>query len=309
MSVEIVVRFLEENLYAEHFINYYLQLGFDHIHILYEKNQKPFPIKNEKVSVIVHDYVGNHVFHHLKELMTTDAEWILFCDADEYLYLKEFPTIQAFLKTIPTNVDQLFFQWAMIENVSYMTGTHDLFELLQTNNMYINSHIKSMVRYKNMNEKIMNPHNWKGVEKNYLWDHYVSPVPCHDTNVDNYIFTSYPFLIHFHTRSLQNIFIKGLKTNLTDSGKGINSTLLTQYLNEHNIEEIKQFRKVQLPFEHCQYPSLSLTVSLKGSSINFDLENDQLKEICAIKNIDFDKLLAVIKELDTLDSHTFKKAV
>jgi len=308
MSVEIVVRFLEENLYAEHFINYYLQLGFDHIHILFEKNQKPFTIKNEKVSVIVHDYVGNHVLTQIPTLLTLTAKWVFFCDADEYLYLNTVPTIQEFLATVPEDVDQLFFQWAMIEHFTHITGKHDLFEILSTNKLYANPHVKAMIRYDRLVYHIDTPHNFRNTNKNYLWNQYVENTPVQGIQVSNYINGTYPFLIHFHTRSLQNVFVKGLLTNFVHTNKNINVNTLESLLIDTNIEEIRKIKKVKLPFAHSQYPVIPRELSLKGSLIDFDLETTQLQEICDNKGVTFELLLTAIKELDGKYSSFFKKA-
>lgn len=310
MSVEIVVRFLEENLYAEHFINYYLQLGFDHIHILFEKNQEPLRIENEKVSVIVHDYLGNDVFCHLKTLLSTTAEWIFFCDADEYLYLKEYPTIQRFLETVPTDIEQIFFQWAMIENYSYMTEKQDLFDCLSTHKMYANPYIKSMVRYSCVGEKNITPHYCENIVKNYIWNKSFTTSAVSimsDDSVDNYSNTTYPFIIHFHTRSIQNIFIKGLKTNFVHSGKHMDVSKLNECIAEKDVLTIRRFTKLALPLHHSKGSIIHLPVSLKGPLIHFDLENDQLYKICKSKEIDFKELIKIIKALDILYTDYFRQ--
>jgi hypothetical protein len=310
MKADIIVRFFNEHIYAEHFINYYLGLGFDHIHILFQKGQAFLSIMSKQVSIIYHEYAGNDVLQYIPSLVTTTADWILLCDADEYLYIKQYTTIKEFLKTIPATVEQLFFQWAMIENFADMTGQHDLFDTLTTHNMYINPHIKSMVRSSLLRKGDITPHVCENGVSNYLWNKFVNCSPKHDVTVESYNI-NYPFLIHFHTRSIQNALLKGISTKFNNNKK-INIQLFNTILaGNNNNDATRSFAKLSIPFYHAKYPVLPIHVpiNLKGYLINYDDEEKALKELCTQNGINYSSVKLLIKELSTKHANTFKKSV
>lgn len=308
MKVDIIVRFFNEHIYAEHFINYYLGLGFDHIHILFQKGQAPLSIRSNKVSIINHEYVGNDVLQYIPSLVTTTADWILLCDTDEYLYIKQYATIKDFLKTIPATVEQLFFQWAMIENYADMTGQHDLFDTLTTHNMYINPHIKCMVRCSLLKKGGITPHICEKGVSNYLWNKFVECSPIHKVTVESYTI-NYPFLIHFHTRSIQNALLKGISTKFNNNKK-INIQLFNTIIAGNNINDAtSSFAKLSIPFHHAKYPVLPIhaPISLKGCLINYDNEEQELNELCSHNGIKYSSVKSLIKELSKKHADTFKK--
>jgi hypothetical protein len=306
MAVDLVVRFFYEHIYAEHYIQYYLSLGFDRIYILMSIDQEPYAITNEKVTIIPHSYFGNDVYHHLDKLLPASGNWTLFCDADEYLYLKDFPNIQTFLETIPTDVEQIYFQWGLIENFAHMQGTSDLFNCLSTNNMYSNSFIKSMVRLNTKNIGKVTPHCCLDISNNYLWNTYVLFHSNHAVDIDNYTST-YPFLIHFHTRSLQNIFIKGIITHLTDSKKNMYIIKLQKDISEKNLTNILRYQKFKLPFCHANEKIVPINIRLSGIIIDYNLENKQLETLCQKNNINYSDLVEIIKQLHTKYNAQFRK--
>lgn len=306
MKVDLVVRFFNEHIYAEHFIRYYLGLGFDRIHILYQSGQTPISITNDKVSLIRHNHPGNEVFHHMTSLVATTADWILMCDADEYLYIREYKNIKAFLKMIPADIDQLFFQWAMIENYTYMTGKSDLFDILTTHKLYQNSHIKSMIRLELFKKGHFTAHLCSKGVQNYLWDRGVECIPRHEPAVENYTSTTYPFLIHFHTRSLQNTMIKGITTFINNTKK-MDLDALNAILTEPNLDiALKPFVKLRLPFCHAHGSVIPMKITLKSCPVDYNKESAMLERICRENNINYSLLTAFIKRVSDKFSEQFK---
>jgi hypothetical protein len=308
MKIDIVTRFLNEHIYFDHFVNYYLGIGIDHIHILWQKDQESICFDNKNVTIVKHDYLGNDVISHTSELITTNAEYVLLCDFDEYLYLKNFKTIQDYLLTIPSDIDQILFQWAMVENFSYMTGKQDIFDTLSSQKIYANRYVKPMIKL-NLLSKYVDPHSINS-NKTLLWNQLIEkPRSTFDYDINNYINTEIPFFIHFHTRSLQNIFVKGITTALTNSNKLMDKDKLLKLISNKNIENKTAFTKLQLPFCHTktnEQLQINIKINTKKTYIDFDDENKQLEDICNKNDIDFNELLETIKLFHEKYSAHFK---
>jgi len=306
MKIDIVTRFLNEHIYIDHFVNYYLGIGIDHIHILWQKDQESICYDNKNVTIVKHDYLGDDVISHASELIITDAEYLLLCDIDEYLYLKKFKTIQEYLLTIPSDIDQILFQWAMVENFSYMTGKHDIFDTLSSQKIYANRHVKPIIKL-NLFSKYIHPHSINS-KKTLLWNQLIeNPRATFDYDINNYINTDIPFFIHFHTRSLQNIFVKGITSSITT--KPMDKDNLLKLISNKNIENKKTFSKLQLPFCHAdnnEQLQINIKINTKKTYINFDDENKQLEDICNKNDIDFNELLETIKIFHEKYSAHFK---
>ena len=306
MKVELVVRFFFEHPYADHFIEHYLKLGFDHIYVLFQKNQPRMMIRNPKVSIIYHRYEGNEVYTHLTTLVHLKSEWVLFCDADEYLYLTKYASIQHFLKQVPPNVNQLLFHWAMVENFAYLKESQDLFDCLATHTLYSNPHVKSMVRSRTVGRDLT-PHFSPTVEPCYLWNKHVKPSPTTgDYGIDNYVSMAYPFLLHFHTRSLQDCLIKSMVTSFAPKRANLND--LKKIISDKNVNGLKNVVfKIDLPFVHAIEPPIDMNIPLKGVKIDHTLVDYTLKFLCTKQGLDYLELIDFLKTVESTHGDHFRK--
>ena len=303
MKVDLVVRFFFEHPYADHFIDHYLKAGFDHIYVLCQTNQPRMKIRNPKVSVVYHRYEGNEVYTHLTTILHLNSDWVLFCDADEYLYLTKYASIHHFLKHVPPNVNQLFFQWAMVENFAYLKESQDLFDCLATHTLYSNNYVKSMVRTHTVGRELT-PHLSPTVEPCYLWNKYVKP--SHTYSLHEYGSMAYPFLLHFHTRSLQDCLIKSMVTSFGPKRANLND--LKQIISDKNVNELKNVAfKVQLPFTHAIEPPIDMTIPLKGVKIDHNLVDYTLKFLCAKRGIDYLELIDFLQMVESTYGDHFRK--
>lgn len=310
-SVAIVVRALYENIYIQHFINYHLQLGISHIYILFEENQPELNIINPNVTIVTHSYKGDHTLQHANTLISSvDYDWVLAIDMDEYLYLNGYDTICEFLDTVPPKINQISFHWAMIENFQDMSGDCDIFDVLQSHNLYSNHHVKSMYRSSIFNQySISHSHYSKHCPTTWLWNNEVVSSPFHPVTIEPYTLTIYPFLLHFHTRSIINIIIKMLTTDFTD--KSCDSTYFSVLVDTDNVTEVCKQVKLQLPFGHAMSPVINFEPNMRSYKgiIHFDHEREQLSQICDKYSINYVKLINIINTIDILHKHTFMKDV
>jgi hypothetical protein len=308
-TVDIIVRALYENVYMQHFVDYHLCIGISHIYILFENSvgQPELTINNPHVTIVKHKYRGNDSLTHANKLIPTiKSDWVLVIDADEYLCLKGHTNIASFLKTVPSHIDQVAFQWAMIENFQSMTAKSDLFDILCTHKLYSNPHVKSMYRssvYKT--SSIRNPHITSSVPITWLWDEEVKTNPLQPVSPEKYVSSTYPFLIHFHTRSIQNIFIKCITTALRK--KGCNPEILNKLINKNDVTGLLQLTKFMLPFLHSNNPVILYEPSLRAGDIHFEQEIKQLKRICKQYSINYTKLEDIIIQVDKLHKQHFMK--
>ncbi len=230
-------------------------------------------------------------------------------DADEYFYLNKYKSINEFVATIPPEIEQVHFQWAMIENYRSMEGVHDLFDLLKTQLLYSNGHIKSMCKSELLLKYAKNlggsaiTHIVAAIRKSWLWGQIVDTKIIHTVEPSMYTDMPHPYILHFHTRSLQNIFIKCITTSLTK--KQCDIDILRQYIDTHNISSIKKVVKFQLPFLHATLPKIMTPPLLRGIPVDFDGDIELLKQLCVKHSIDYDKLNLVIQELEALDGASF----
>ena len=260
-------------------------------------------------------YTGNDAIFNINKLVKSDADWIFICDFDEYLYIKQYQSIKEFIGTVPRDVEQIYFSWAMVENFSHMSGNADLFELIETSKLYSNTWQKTFVCgkiFKSRNfshncHSCQTPKTINYANGNYIpqyvrmFDH-ISPIDYTDND--------YPYLIHFHTRSLQNLFTKGIVTFFV--AKHIDTTKLKQYLSERDMDGISNtFFKLRLPFGHATTKPIPTkpTIKMNPILIDYDRENEMLASICGKHDIDYVALTDIMKRLDEKHSGHFKECV
>lgn len=174
----------EDNI-IEQWIDHYNSLGFEHIYIMNDQSAESFneKIKNhklyDKITIINVDFTTeqfiNGNFEHsslynkniveifkkqkqsyllniFRKLYMSEIEWLLICDADEFLYLRDCQTILEYiekkLEKYP-DVGQICFNW-----VNYGTSYHsyfpkgNLFENFILSQNTIDPETKSMIKIK-----------------------------------------------------------------------------------------------------------------------------------------------------------------
>lgn len=305
----VVTRAKNEHGFLKVFIDHYLNLGFDFIYIFIESDQK-YDIKNPKIIFIQHIYKGNEVVPHifnkfLKPLINNNKiEWILHVDIDEFLFLKNNMKIQEYIsKFDKENIGQFIFKWGMIENYRSINSENDFQNIINQCNLYSNCHYKSMIKVKYLKNAV-NPHCANTIKDTYLDNIKIKGHIkgfCNENN--NY---TNAILVHYHTRNLENTFVKALNTNL--GSKKIDPNIIRK---KYSTNELKsKIFKLRLPFCHSRSHILNKKniVQLKfniNTKINNKIIHNMLRNICNVNNIDYNVIINYIKDLELQYSKHF----
>ena len=187
MKVALTAIVKNENKYLREWVEYYKQLGVDHIYIgdnndsegeqletvLYDYLELPNPyitivnVKNKKIyQRPLYEFVYNEYGYKY--------DWMCFFDLDEFLYLKEDRTIQDYLsRDIFNDAEQIHINWLIYDDndlIKYdnrpvqerFTRISEKVLLNNKLDYYINNNtIKSIIRTQ-LNVSILNSATWKG---------------------------------------------------------------------------------------------------------------------------------------------------
>ncbi|GFE95834.1 hypothetical protein DmGdi_09070 [Gluconobacter sp. Gdi] len=120
-----------ETPYILEWLTYHFSIGFDHVYI-YCNDDDPAELYNEilpltvgqnpKVTFVHYGIVGAQFqmfFHYLRHY-STETEWHMFLDVDEFLCLKDCDDIGKFLEKFPP-LDALYFNWSFFGHSGYKT--------------------------------------------------------------------------------------------------------------------------------------------------------------------------------------------
>ena len=318
----IYTRDFLESPYLNFFIEHYIKLGFDKIFIL-KTDDYNYDLKY-KSQVEIHkvENLGNIILQKYDYLIKNSGfDWVLSVDIDEILVLhkKYNNNIKSYIfEKINENntINSFYFRWGMIEK--YDNNTIKAVNILNVYNVFQNTHIKSMVKISLIKNIDHNPHIIILNEKlNIYFENNIlnkNKSHAHPITDDSY---QESILIHLHTRSVNNIIIKSLNTKL--GKKNINSSgnfknfieLIDNYKSCKNKSSILQeFKtsiglKARLPFHHTKKCPIIQDSILNNYTIDkydnpiidIDTENNILKKILIMNNIDYNKYIEFIKNI------------
>ena len=253
-----------ENLYAKEFVNHYKKLGYNHIFIYDNndnKNEKFIDILQKEIKegfVSIIDYIGykgknnssqREAFYDCYKKNRIHYHWLSFFDFDEYLEIKpKNKTIQQFLNNdLYKKCQNIKINWLTFssekEKIYYENNSLQLRFNKPIFNHISNKHIKSTVR---------------GHIKDNYWSQWATPhsslynfISCSSSGkqVDNktpYIEPpdyEYAAIKHFSIKSFEEYCYK-LKRGWPDS---TNTNLYINSLinsSRNNIEKIKIIKKI-----------------------------------------------------------------
>lgn len=305
----VVTRAKNEHGFLENFINHYLNLGFDFIYIFIENGEK-YDIINSKAAFIRHYYKGDEVIplifnKFLKNLSKKKKiDWVLHVDVDEFLFLKNNIKIHEYIyKFDRKNIGQFIFKWAMIENFRSIDSENNFQNIAEQCNLYSNNHYKSMIKLEYLNYG-GHPHFANIIKDTYLDNIKIESKlngNCQESN--NY---TNAILVHYHTRNLENIFVKALACNL--GLKKINPDIIKQ---KYSTNELKsKIVKLKLPFGHAKGNILNRknivqVIFNTNTKIDNIIIHNMLKEVCKLYNVDYNIVINYIKDLELQYSKHF----
>ena len=257
-----------ENLYAKEFLNHYKKLGFNHIYIYDNNNNKSESffdflredIKEGFISII--DYIGyrgkynnsqREAYYDCYKKNKRKYDWLSFFDFDEFLILKN-QTIQEFLD------DNIFKNCQIIKiNWLYYTSNKELLyyekKPLQIrfnkpeNHNSANRHIKSIVRGNlkgNYWKNWLNPHS---SSNNYLSCSSSGKIVDSNTAFIDPPDYKHAFLKHFGIKSFEEFCYK-LKKGWPDSTNNMIWIMNLIKSNKNNFKKVEIVRKI---FKNISY--------------------------------------------------------
>lgn len=219
MSYAVLTRCYNESPYINFFIEHYIKLGFDKI-ILLKSDNFYYKIPEEfKIKVELHNVVneGNLIYHLNYSLYKNKYSWILFVDLDEFLFLnKNFKNIKDFVYqklNVNKHINYFLFRWANINKLDNKNICDNL--IFENYDLNQNNHIKCMINNNLLlkNNVSMCPHR--------IVTNCNRPIIYFENKIINKLLPFYEItnlsyketvLIHVHTRSLNNLFIKSLNS-------------------------------------------------------------------------------------------------
>jgi len=317
MRCALYVRCFYESFYLDWFIEYYLNLDFDYIVILKADNIKYIVPEKLKKKVYIRNVenVGNALYQkYLNIIKIINPDWVFMIDIDEILILEN-NNIKKFIKNklkIDSNINCFYFQWLMMER--YDNQNLNLKDSYDKYKLFNNCNYKSLALLKNING-IKNPHSFKlnnyKIEKdNIIYNYNIDHT---NNNSENESYKNY--LLHIHTRSLNNLVLKSLITILNNKHiKDKNS--FKEFVNKfccNNNNILENFKnsigkKATLPYSHSNGKIININKNhplFNKKIVNYDDEKKVLHKLLKKNNINIEKYELMIQKLEKEISNHF----
>ena len=250
-----------ENLYIKEFVEYYINLGVDHLFI-YDDNDP----NTEKMSNIINQSYTQYVtiYENIKNeiKLQTDAyntcyknnnknyDWLLMIDMDEYLVIKNNNLKNYLTKSIFNKCDFIKFNWVLTtDNNLIHYDNRSLFERFKK--PYLKScFVKSIIRgnIPNLGYSIHSP--YKSPERNNTCNSSGKKIIYKVMNFD-YLFPidiKNAFIIHFKYKSTEeyiNKYKRGYSNWLGDKLNEVLFIKIEEYLRDNKVtlEKLNYFEK------------------------------------------------------------------
>ena len=249
-----------ENLYIKEFIDYYRNLGYNHIFI-YDNND----INGERIEDVIQkeidegfisiiNYRGDRdkpilrVYFDCYEKNNKNYDWLSFFDVDEFLEIKpKGIKIQEFLKNKRyDNCQNIKFNWLLYsddEKLHYENKpVQERFKTALYEN-YVNRHIKSTIRGNLASNYWKDAHNPHSGYNNYsCCSSSGNQISKHSPFNIPYDY-EYGYLKHYRTKTIEE-FIKKIKKGKADIKLNIKDMIRTFYdTNKKTKEKSDIFKK------------------------------------------------------------------
>jgi hypothetical protein len=262
MKIGICIRAKNEQKIIGNWVNHYLKLGFDKIFIYdnmsepsIESSLKEKNLLNDKIFIKIDtcQYSNQPVIYQECINENKDLDWILLCDADEFLWLKE-GTIKDFLLKFSEDTCTILINWLVYGTSNLQTynknkSVFEQFILRENYNHFWNTFVKSFVRPK-LIEKIGNVHltyntsfKIKDIYNNILKIKDPNKCDYPDNNLNN---NSPIVLVHYMTLDYESMLNKRIKNakqhlgfTLKDNKYSIEWYKSNHYGFKDNIKDIR----------------------------------------------------------------------
>ena len=308
----VMTRSFYEDQYIDFFVEYYIKLGFDHIFIIKTDN---IPINASKYGDRVTIMIDSGIEHPnsiLTKYMNTIKnknvyDWMLHVDVDEFLMLKN-NNIKIFINGLNEEIINVRFNWGLVEKLD--NSDLSLNEIVSDYPIIKDRFVKSMAKLKYVKD-IPCPHSFRfitNVVNSYPQCHHGSIIPYDQLG----LYDNDNFILHVHTRSLNNMLLKSFVTNFVRK-EIVHGEKMNEFINKYADVEINNDIyielsniigvKMQLPHNHYYKNSENITNSqivLKKFNTRFcdhEKEKKILYEIIEKKGYDM-RLLKIINRMN-----------
>ena len=235
MKIGVCIRAKDEQKLICEFVAHYMNLGFDKIFIYDNMSdpsiEKTLYDKNPNLPRQVEIKIDNVKHGNQRSIYTDcinnnkDFDWILLCDADEFLDIRTNSTIKNFLSKYSNDVCTILINWVCygtggIKKFNYNKLVMEQFVKRESYRHFWNRFVKSFVRPKLMN-KVTNIHIATNIEKyklNNIYDVYgkritglnINKIGSH--NIDRKLNDNTPLvLVHYMTLDYESMLQKHVK--------------------------------------------------------------------------------------------------
>ena len=317
MKYCVYTRACNETPYLDFFIEHYVKLGFDKIIILKCFNKDDhykIPEEYQKYVLIYNvKNLGNSLLPKYDYIVKNSGyDCVLNIDIDEILLLNpKYKNINEYTEeklSINKNINTFYFRWGMIEKCDN-TNNYDFINILNKYNVYVNSHIKSMIKI-DLIRTINHPHITKLKERPIIYfEKKILKIPQPNKHIYNQL-CSYKdtILIHLHTRSINNLIEKSYINKLGKGKKRIKDPKQFYSMinsldikNNYNFNELfikfKKYIGIKVELLHCHSNNKIINMQLFNRNIynydynviNIEKENEYVKRRMDKENIDLEK--------------------
>ena len=221
MKIGVCIRAKDEDKIIVDWVRHYVKLGFDRI-IIYD-NLSQNPIKKildkknllitNKIKVFIDDipYSNQPIIYQKAIDRNKDLDWLLLCDADEFLWIKD-GNIKDFLSKYHDDVCTVLINWLVygtskLEKYDTSKTIFEQFIYREKYNHFWNQFVKSFVRPK-LIEKFGNVHitiNEK-YKTNNVYNETVQVCPDRCDLIDNKLSDETPLLlVHYMTLDFESM--------------------------------------------------------------------------------------------------------
>lgn len=311
MNYVVYVRCYYESFYMDWFIEYYLSLGFNYIVILKCDNLE-LNIKNkykDKVFIKKVKNNGDKLYdENISIIKHINNCWCLMIDIDEILFLKN-NNIKLLVNNILRNnhrVNCVMFNWVMMERMD--NNNLSMKQSLEKYKLFDNHLYKSLAYIPNV-RNVKCPHrfnvnNMVMKKDDKLFFNYLEI-----EDLKKFTNKNENFILHMHTRSLNNMLLKALITKLTYkdiSQRNQFKDFVENYKNYNRV--VKKFiqivgKKASLPYQHSEGEEIKIDFEIKSELwdiplCNFENEKRVLYQLLTKMNVDLEKYEELIKCLE-----------
>lgn len=217
-----------ESPYIHEWVAHYVALGFDEIFI-YENDSSDKTahlLKSLDSSGVIKftswpslAKKSPQVSAYEDAASRTDADWILFCDADEFLVLNQHDSVHQFMEPFGDEISKVCLNWRIFGTSGHTVKTNGLvlerFQKCSEIDFSVNRHVKSFVRPKSIVE--MHIHAPKSTGKSVYSDGEQLEFKHGEQGIAPEIRVGVAVINHYFTRSKEEWQVKKLRGNANRS--------------------------------------------------------------------------------------------